>query len=244
MDQFGPQGVNNPGAQPSRDFSGLKPPESMTSGTPRPTPGQSPLKFPQASNTPPQAPRAVPSPSPTMPTGVPTSPPRSSFSTIILIFILLIILVAAILVFISWKGWISLGGIEKLWGGGKTTPTPGISVTLETATPTPESFDAQRKKDLATLKSSLKNYFADNSKYPEQETPIKTSDSSSVLAQDLVPAYIAALPDDPLAPKYYYSYKSDGQVFELSCVLEDMTDTSGRILGNLNIYILTDTSGE
>jgi len=232
MDQFPQQNTNSP--IPPRDFSGLKPPESMTSGTPRPTPGQSPLKFP--------SPQAVPSPA--TPTVGMAPPPRSSFSTIILIFILLIILIAAILVFISWKGWISLGGIEKLWEGGKTTPTPGISVILETGTPTPESFDAQRKKDLATLKAALKNYFADNSKYPEAATEIKTSDQSSVLAQDLVPAYIAALPDDPLAPKYYYSYKSDGQTFELSCVLEDMTDTSGTIHGNLNIYTLTDTSGE
>lgn len=242
MDQFGPRGVNSPGTEPNRDFSGLRPPESMTSGAPRATPAQSPLRFPQASNTASRAPQAVPSPA--MPTGGTAPPPRSPFGAIILIFFLLIILIAAILVFISWKGWISLGGIERLWGGGEVTPSPGISVILETATPTPESFDAQRKKDLATLKAALKNYFADNSKYPEATTEIKTSDQSSVLAQDLVPAYIAALPDDPLAPKYYYSYKSDGQTFELSCVLEDMTDTSGTIRGNLNIYTMTDTSGE
>jgi len=240
MDQFPTQGVNNPGAQPSRDFSGLKPPESMTSGIPRPTPGQSPLKFPSA-NTNPQVPGAVP--------GAPVGPgqdikPRSSFSTFILIGILLVILIAAILVFISWKGWVSLGGIEKLWGGGKATPTPGVSIILETTTPTPESFDAQRKRDLATLQSTLKKYFADNSKYPEAQVEIKTSDFSSVLAQALVPAYISALPDDPLAPKYFYGYQSDGKTFQLTCVLEDTTDTSGVLHGNINVYTVTETSGE
>jgi len=238
MDQFPQQNTNSP--VPPRDFSGLKPPESMTSGPSRGTPGQSPLKFPSGPKS--QAPQAVPSPPATFPAQ--DAKPHSSLSIGILISVLIVILIAAVLVFISWKGWISLGGIEKLWGGGQATPTPDVSVTIEPTTPTPESFDAQRKRDLATLQSALIKYFADNSKYPEATSEIKTSDSSSILAQALVPAYITVLPDDPLAPKYYYGYTSDGKSFQLTCVLEDTTDTSGVLHGNINVYTLTDTSGE
>ena len=241
MDQFPPQGANRPTPPvPPRDFSGLKPPESMTSGPLRGTPGQSPLKFPSSPQS--QTPRAVPSPP--GPSSMQDVRPRSSLSIGILISILIVILIAAILVYVSWKGWISLGGIEKLWGGGKATPIPNVSLTVEPATPSPESFDAQRKRDLATLQSALIKYFADNSKYPEAASEIKTSDSASILAQALVPAYIAALPDDPLAPKYFYGYTSDGKTFQLTCVLEDTTDTSGVLHGNVNIYTITDTSGE
>ena len=81
MDQFPRQDTNNPGGQEPRDFSGLRPPESMTSGTPRPTPGHNPLKFP-STNVNPQNPNAVP-PAPIIPEQ--GMKPSSPFRTFILI---------------------------------------------------------------------------------------------------------------------------------------------------------------
>ncbi len=231
MDQFSTPNPPGNASQPAENYSGLKPPESMSMN---PTPQARALVFPGAKNQP----GAVPPPA----TPMEEKPPRSAGSMVGLISLLVFILIAAILVFLSWKGYISLGGIEKIWGGGKTTPTPAI--VIDTATPTPESFDAQRKKDLATLVSILKNYYADNSSYPVADAEIKTSDSTSVLSQALAPAYIPVLPDDPLSPQYYYGYKSDGKTFTITAVLEDQSDTSGVIHGNLNIYTVTDTTGQ
>jgi len=205
-----------------------------------------------------------PAPMPPNPTGVPPATPnqpsgplpeeggpRSPWATIMLMFILLVILILGVLIFISWKGWISLGGIEKLWGGGKTSPSPTISAS-PIASPSPETSpqittninDQTRKSDLSSIKTSLELYYADNNKFPESPTIIKTSDTGSVLAQALVPKYLNKLPDDPLTPRFYYGYESDGQTFELTCVLEDKTDLEGTLIGQYYIYTLEGISIE
>jgi len=135
-------------------------------------------------------------------------------ASIVIIFILIGLVLG------SWKGWISLGGIEKLWGGGQATC----------------------KDDLNTIKSALTDYYTDEIKYPESTTIIKTSDLESSLYQALVPKYLEGLPDDP--SEYYYGYQSDGKNFELTCVLEDQSDPDGTIINGNNIYKITNISSE
>lgn len=168
---------------------------------------------------------------------------------------LVLILIFGVLIFAAWKGWISLFG----FGGGKPTPSPELSAAVSprispefTPGASPETSpqvtsnvnDETRKKDLANIKNGLKKYFNDKASYPVSSAAVKTSDQTSPLYQALVPTYIESLPNDPLAPSFYYGYKSDGQSFEITCVLEDKSDPSGSLMGGLNIYKVTNTSIE
>lgn len=166
----------------------------------------------------------------------PMSSPKSSWG---LIIVLVVILFLGVLVFASWEGWISLGGLEKLWKKSATTTT----TTTATTTDTTNVNDKQRKTDLADLKAALTKYFQAKQAYPIAATSQKTSDATSALSV-LVPTYIAKLPADPLSPTYYYSYISDGKTFTLSAVLEDKTDATGVQSGTLYLYKVTDTSVE
>lgn len=160
-------------------------------------------------------------------------------SSLPLIGILALLLIIGGLVFASWMNWISLGGIEKLWGGGKT---PVVEPTPEPTPVTTNVNDAKRKEDLSNLKTALKQYYTATQSYPVAATTEKTLDS--VALKVLVPDYITALPVDPLSPTYYYGYKSDGITFELTCILEDKTDTSGILTGDILLYEVTDISTE
>lgn len=182
----------------------------------------------------------------------PPGPPRPIFSYLIIGFLVLMLIIG-IVVFAGFQDWISLGGI---FGKKEATPTPMASMAFSPAispfaspSASPQVIsnvnDETRKKDLAIIKSGLRGYYRDKSSYPVSTALIKTSDSSSVLASSLVPTYLQKLPDDPLAPQYYYGYKSaDGTSFELTAALEDKSDSSGILMGQLNIYKITDVSVE
>lgn len=157
----------------------------------------------------------------------------------ILIIILVVVLILGVLFFASWQGWISLGGLEKLWT--KTTPTTEPITT--TPVPTANANDLVRKQDLTSLKDALKKYYLANQSYPVAETLQKTSDTTNALTV-LVPNDIAILPVDPLSPTFYYGYKSDGKTFELTAALEDKTDPAGIQSGSVLIYKVTDISTE
>lgn len=235
------------------DYSNLSVPEPMggrnNSQVSRPTSFTRQGPAPSAAVPPPnQPPTAVPTvqPRPQAPPPVEERGPRSPIVSVILMIFLSLILVAGILVFLSWKGWISLGGLEKLWGGGKPSPTPTLAASVEPSnlpSGTINTNDQTRKADLAKLKDALTKYFADNNRFPLAPNGVKTSDSTSALAQALVPKYLDKLPDDPLAPQYYYGYKSDGQSFELTSVLEDRNDPEGINVGQYFIYKLTGSAG-
>ena len=45
---------------------------------------------------------------------------------------------------------------------------------------------------------------------------------------------------DPKHPQKYYGYKSDGESYELTCVLDNSEDSEATKVGNLNLYILKD----
>ncbi|MBM2820627.1 MAG: hypothetical protein HW405_387 [Candidatus Berkelbacteria bacterium] len=126
------------------DFTGLNAPEPMggkstfqkpvssqKSQTVTATmPTQAPVSQPQASTSVP--PNTPPPPSPPAPNQ--TYDPledghKSPVASYVLMAVLTLILILGVLVFISWKGWISLGGVEKLWGGGRVTSTPTVSPT-------------------------------------------------------------------------------------------------------------------
>ena len=170
------------------------------------------------------------------PTGMePASSPKSSWW---LIITLVVVLFLGVLIFASWQGWISLGGIDKLWNRTATTSVP-TATTVDTA----NLNDKTRKSDLTALKVALKGYYQAQQSYPEAAIMQKTSDTTSVLSA-LIPTYIATLPVDPLSPTYYYGYKSDGKTFELTAVLEDATDPAGIQVGTLYLYKVTDISVE
>jgi hypothetical protein len=159
----------------------------------------------------------------------------------ILIIILLIILIIGGVLFASWQGYIHIGFLDNLFGN-KTSETPVETPTTE---PTPTvSNDTIRKSDLSQIKLALKQYYQANQAYPiSTKSPDKTSDSDSAL-KVLVPNYITTLPADPLSPTNYYAYKSDGKIFELTCVLEDQIDPAGMMVGTFFIYRVTDSSVE
>jgi len=163
--------------------------------------------------------------------------PGQPKSSLPLIIMLVVLIALGVIFFASWLGWVKLFGLEKLWGRGTDT---------EEVTQTPVSNtninDAKRKEDLSNLKTALKNYYTATQGYPVAVATEKTSEPSSLKV--LIPDYITSLPVDPLAPTYYYGYKSDGKTFELTCILEDKNDTSGVVMGNNFLYIITDATAE
>jgi len=217
-----------------------------------------PQQPPQPQQTPPTAGGPFETPSPQPPaqggpgqpspygyqsTGMEPPPEGGSSKTWILIVVLLIVLILGGLVFASWEGWISLGGIEKLWKKEKTTTATTTPATTTTTKSKTNANDTQRKTDLANLKAALKQYYQANQAYPIAAIVEKTSDTDCVL-KVLVPTYIAKLPVDPLSPTKYYGYKSDGKTYELTAVLEDTTDPAGIKTGSLYLYKVTDSSTE
>ncbi|KKQ18276.1 MAG: hypothetical protein US31_C0006G0007 [Berkelbacteria bacterium GW2011_GWA1_36_9] len=226
-----PQGGPNSFEMPPN----VAPPEPM---------GQKPGEQNPVSQPPVSAPTSAPEQMP--------GPPHKPALSYVMIVILVIILILGTLLFASWRGWI--GSQPKSSPTASTSPkiSPAISSVLPTASPEASSSsvtttnvnDETRKKDLANIKSALKKYYAVKAEYPASDSVIKTSDANSVLAQAIVPTYLQSLPNDPLAPNFYYGYKSDGQTFEITTVLEDKSDSSGTMTGNLNIYKVTDSSTE
>lgn len=242
------------------NYSGLKPPEAMGSGSPIGAPDSNVKTSSSTLRVPSQAPvsntdsNQSPPPPPNSQANDPLGEHKSPLASYLLMSFLFILLILAVLIFVSWKGWISLGGIEKLWGGAKEspTPTPEITYTISPSISTspevsPESSpvitgninDSQRKTDLDSIKNALNSYFQTNSEYPVASQTVKTNESDNILVQKLVPAYLTSLPVDPSDPQYYYGYKSDGTTFELTSVLEDTTDPAGIQAGQYYLYKVT-----
>lgn len=170
--------------------------------------------------------------------------PGSGKKTMVLVIVLIILIILGGVILASFAGWINLGGIEKLWGGGSTSAPSTETTTPTTPTPTTTNQnDLQRKTDLANIKTALKKYYQAKQAYPEATAVQKTSDTDTAL-KVLVPDYLTQVPVDPLSPQNYYGYKSDGKTFELTAVLEDTTDPAGIKTGNIYLYKVTDSSAE
>lgn len=98
-----------------------------------------------------------------------------------------------------------------------------------------EKRDEQRISDLDSISLMLWHYKEKNGIYP-------TSGSVVDLSKDKVVASLIEsanngkkIPTDPTG-KYYYGYKSDGETYELSAVLEDKNDKRCVVEGNFCIY--------
>lgn len=256
MDQGTPSQTSGQASPSFEAPSGIQPPEPM-GGQPVKETGQtsSASPTPGSSEPVPVISSVTPPPSSNDNLQMPKKPVGSYLVTIFLV----ILLIVGILIFAAWKGWISLWGLgEMLNGSTTTTSTPVASTISPQISPvtTPSSAvssspavtanvnDEARKKDLANIKNALEKYFTDKAAYPIVATKIKTSDPNNVLTQALVPNYLAQMPDDPLTPKYYYGYQSDGQTFELTCVLENNSDSAGTVSGGYNVYKITNVSSQ
>ncbi len=226
--------ANTPPAQPS----GWAPTPASPAPSMAPPPASPPASNPFEATPPPVPP--VSGPMSPMGNDQEIMEPAPNKSSVFLIIILIILIVAGGLFLASWKGWVNLGSISKLWKG--TTKTTTIAPTPAPVTNVVNTNDAKRKEDLANLKAALKNYYTAKKSYPIAATGEKTN--TPVALKVLVPDYIAAIPVDPLDPTYYYGYKSDGKTFELSAVLEDKTDPAGITVGSNFLYKVTDISAE
>lgn len=97
--------------------------------------------------------------------------------------------------------------------------------------------DNQRILDILALSRALENYFSNNGRYPVSDGLEKISDDDSNSFKALqVSGYLKQSYKDPLSPKYYYGYKSDGKTYELTAVFENKKNAMCNLEGNLCIY--------
>lgn len=164
--------------------------------------------------------------------------PASPKSSILLFVFLAILVVGGIIAVAAWMGWLKF---DQLF---TKKPVKTQDQTSNTTESIINKNDATRKADLANLKTALGSYFNAKQSYPISTSLTKTSDPDTPL-KVLVPDYIPSLPLDPLSPNSFYGYKSvDGKTFELTAVLEDKSDPAGQIIGNLFIYLVSDSTTE
>ncbi len=258
-----PFGSNQQPTNPMAPAPSTMPPaQPFPAPTPASSFGSSTSSIPPTSSwTPAQTPPTVPPATPTVtstssfgsspipdltgpssaPAGSSSSPvmmePAGKKSNVVLYLVLAVLVIGGAIFAASWFHLIDLGAIL---GIKKPTPTPSVVITPE---PVVNQNDAQRKTDLANLKTALQRYYNDKQSYPVATTSTKTSDPDTAL-KVLVPTYVSSLPLDPLSPNNYYSYKSDGKTFQLTSILEDRTDPAGVIIGNYFIYTVTESSAE
>jgi len=97
-----------------------------------------------------------------------------------------------------------------------------------------KAMDSKRKGDLLNLiHGALEKYYEENNQYPINNGLEKTSDKNCVLWDALIPVKI---PVDPLDPEFYYTYKSDGQSYELVARLENLEDDNCVMENGICLY--------
>ncbi len=126
---------------------------------------------------------------------------------------------------------INTGGLPNNGSGGvkKTIDLSGLL----------HSRDDRRIINLDFYSQALEDYLRDNEKYPVAKETEKISDENSNIFQLLKNGgYLSGSYKDPSGSDKYYGYKSNGESFELSAVLEDNKDSRCNIEGNYCIYRL------
>ena len=118
-------------------------------------------------------------------------------------------------------------------------PYTGITAVATADLATAKGRDTKRKADLASIAKALESSRGATGKYPVSQASEKIAASAGTLYSSLVPTYLTILPIDPKSPTNYYGYKSDGSSYTLTCVLEDTTDTSGKMVGSVFLYSLS-----
>ena len=97
-----------------------------------------------------------------------------------------------------------------------------------------KAMDSKRKGDLLNLiHGALEKYYEENNHYPVNKGLEKTNDKNCVLWNVFDPIEI---PIDPLNPEFYYTYKSDGQSYELVARLENLEDENCVIENDICLY--------
>jgi len=112
------------------------------------------------------------------------------------------------------------------------TPTPEKKISPE------EDRDNHRISDIINLSTALERYANSNGgQYPKTEGAEKISDETSNVFKAMYDGGFLFKPiKDPLPDKYDYGYKSDGQAYEITAVLEDKDGGRCEMAGNYCIY--------
>jgi len=143
------------------------------------------------------------------------------------------VIIAGSVVILALAGWIYYHNYYKQ----KPKATEQPKETIEFELSVEEGRDRTRKQDLSKIQSALAQFYQKNQKYPQALEVSKTNQVDNILEQELVPAgFIETLPKDPLDPTYYYGYKSDGQTYELTSVMENGNDPEATRVGDFYIY--------
>jgi hypothetical protein len=128
---------------------------------------------------------------------------------------------------------------------GTTAATGSTAATGTTVVPqtSVQINDAQRKLDLASIKSALENYKSINGKYPIAASYVALNSTTNVVAKALVPKHLSALPTDPKTVSgWYYAYKSaNGTAFTLSTKLENLVDPALTNVSGQSYYLVEST---
>ncbi|MBU0706825.1 DUF916 domain-containing protein [Patescibacteria group bacterium] len=98
--------------------------------------------------------------------------------------------------------------------------------------------DQERKDDLIEIQGALERYYEAEGRYPIAEDRSKTTDEESIYAELLENGHLEEIPLDPKHPDYYYGYESndDGESYDLTCVLEDKSDSEGIRIDDFIFY--------
>jgi hypothetical protein len=119
------------------------------------------------------------------------------------------------------------------------TSTPFVSGSAAADLTTAAGRDSQRKTDLSNIAKALENYKSVSGSYPVSQGTEKVAALSGTLYSALVPTYLSQIPIDPSSPTDYYGYKSDGTTYSLTSILENKSDSSGKMVGSYFIYTLS-----
>ena len=97
--------------------------------------------------------------------------------------------------------------------------------------------DAERKSDLANMRTALRLYYNDNGSYP----PSNYFDSLWGLQWEVgSTVYMNTLPKDPLSSQTYkYALGSDTDSYTLSACLENNSDTQGIVASGFSFPCTT-----
>lgn len=95
--------------------------------------------------------------------------------------------------------------------------------------------DEQRISDLDSISLMLWRYKEKNGSYPASDLVVKLNENNGTVSEIRSANDGKDIPTDPVE-KYYYGYKSDGETYELSAVLENKNDKRCEVEGNFCIY--------
>lgn len=117
-------------------------------------------------------------------------------------------------------------------------PKPSPTLTPEKKISPEDERDNHRISDIMNISTALEQYAkSNNGQYPKAEKSEKISDESSSVFQAMnAGSFLYQSIKDPLPDKYYYGYKSDGQAYEITAVLENKESGLCVIAGSYCIY--------